>query len=142
MFQETSSAFSPQHIHPILVNFTAALVPISVFSDIVGRFFKKQSLRDVGFWALIYAAAITPLTAAAGLWWRKTLAEAPLPQATIRAHQGLGVTLVILFIVLAIWRWRIFKRNAEVGIPYFVLAIIAVIALIVQGTLGGDMAFG
>jgi len=28
---------SPEHIHPILVNFTASLVPASVFSDVLGR---------------------------------------------------------------------------------------------------------
>lgn len=26
------------NLHPVLVNFTAALVPVSVFSDLAGRF--------------------------------------------------------------------------------------------------------
>jgi hypothetical protein len=33
-------------VHPILVNFTAALIPVSVVSDILGRALARQTLRD------------------------------------------------------------------------------------------------
>ncbi|HUZ07075.1 MAG TPA: hypothetical protein VMV89_06255, partial [Candidatus Paceibacterota bacterium] len=36
-------------LHPILVNFTAALVPVSVASDFIGRFCKAESLRSTGW---------------------------------------------------------------------------------------------
>ena len=36
-------------LHPILVNFTTALVPVSVASDLLGRFFKVESLRNTGW---------------------------------------------------------------------------------------------
>ena len=43
---ETLHQFVGAHkIHPILVNFTAALIPVSVGSDIVARVFDKQTLR-------------------------------------------------------------------------------------------------
>jgi hypothetical protein len=32
-------------VHPILVNFTAALIPVSVVSDILGRILAKETLR-------------------------------------------------------------------------------------------------
>src|SRR4051812_9647620 len=57
---------SAYKLHPILVNFTAALVPVSVGSDILGRIFGKQTLRDTGWWTCCFAAVITPFTAIAG----------------------------------------------------------------------------
>jgi hypothetical protein len=47
---ETLKQFvSDHHIHPILVNFTAALVPISLGSDILGHAFHGESLRSTDF---------------------------------------------------------------------------------------------
>jgi len=59
---------SPQQFHPILVNFTAALLPLSFLSDVLGRMLRRQSLHNAGWWLLLYAVLITPLTVAAG-WW-------------------------------------------------------------------------
>ena len=57
-------------LHPILVNFTAALIPVSVASDIIGRFLKNESLRSTAWWTLFYATLITPFTAITGwLFW-------------------------------------------------------------------------
>jgi uncharacterized membrane protein len=134
-------SFSPDHIHPILVNFSAALVPTSVASDIAGRAIKKQSLHDAAFWTLILAAAITPFTALAGLWWKKSVAAA-LPPSTLITHQWLGISLALLFLILAIWRWSIQKRDTVPGNPYLVFALAVVLALIYQGGLGGEMVFG
>src|SRR3954462_9761807 len=134
-------ALSPEHLHPILVNFTAALVPASLASDMAGRLFNRQSLHNAAWWMLVYAAAITPCTAAAGLMWRRAVGDA-LPQEMIRRHQALGVTLVVLLVVLATWRWRIFKRDAPPSFLYLGFAVIVVLALVYQGTIGGEMAFG
>jgi uncharacterized membrane protein len=132
---------SPEHLHPILVNFTAALVPASLASDVAGRAFNKQSLHNAAWWMLVYAAAITPFTATAGLMWRRAVGDA-LPQEMIRRHQALGITLVVLLAVLATWRWRIFKRDLTPSIYYLGFAVIVVLALVYQGTLGGELAFG
>lgn len=56
----------PVPLHPILVNFTAALVPASLLSDVLGRVLKRDTLLHAGWWMLLYAAAVTPLTALAG----------------------------------------------------------------------------
>lgn len=49
-------------LHPILVNFTAALVPIPVGSDLAARFFKNESIRNAAWWTLYYTVEITPFT--------------------------------------------------------------------------------
>jgi uncharacterized membrane protein len=132
---------APEHIHPILVNFTAALVPASVGSDILGRLTRRPSLRTAAWWMLLYGTAITPLTALAGLWWKKE-AGPMLPPDLLLRHEWLGIGLAVLFLVLAVWRWRIYRKGGWPGIAYLLLGLVAVGALIEQGMLGGAMLFG
>jgi plastocyanin len=60
---------SPQELHPILVNFTAALLPLALLSDLLGLWLKRPSRHSAAAWKVLYAAIITPLTGAAGWWW-------------------------------------------------------------------------
>lgn len=128
-------------LHPILVNFTAALVPASFVSDLLGRLLRKQSLTSAGWWMLLYAAVITPFTVIAGWLWRREMEGMDMPKMTI--HQWLGTALVAVFLFLVIWRWRIHRRPD--GAPsgrYLTCATVVVAALVFQGHLGGKMSFG
>lgn len=82
-----------------------------------------------------YAAIIAPFTAAAGWWWKSTSAGA-LPASVIAVHQWLGTSLAVIFILLAIWRWRPQYRNATPSVVYLVITAIVVLALIYQGKPG------
>jgi len=134
----------PQEFHPILVNFTAALLPLALLSDLIGRILRRKSLHAAAAWMVLYAAAITPLTAAAGWWWKTQFMHTPgsLPANLILVHQWLGSTFVLVLIVLAIWRWRIQKRDESPGLLYLAIAAISTLALMYQGSLGGSMVFG
>ncbi|MGE5109563.1 MAG: DUF2231 domain-containing protein [Acidobacteriaceae bacterium] len=132
---------SPEEFHPILVNFTAALLPLALLSDVLGRVFRRASLHNAGWWMTLYAAVITPLTAAAGWWW-KHAAGPDLPANLIIVHQWLGTTIAVLFIVLVCWRWMIKKRGNIPGLAYLVTELVVVLALVYQGSLGGKMLFG
>jgi len=132
---------TPEEFHPILVNFTAALLPLALLSDILGLTFRRQSFHNAAWWMSLYAAVITPFTAAAGWWWRRAQGSA-LPAKLIAVHQWLGTAAVVLLVALAIWRWSIHKRDAAPSFPYLMLAAIAVLALVYQGSLGGRMVFG
>ncbi len=132
---------SPEEIHPILVNFTAALLPLAFLSDVLGRLFRRDSLHNAASWMTLYAAIITPLTVAAGWWW-KHAQGADLPSRLITVHQWLGTFAALFFIVLAGWRWRIKQRGVSPGMAYLVTAFVAVLALVYQGSLGGRMLFG
>ena len=65
-----------------------------------------------------------------------------MPADLITVHQWLGTSLVLVFAVLAVWRWRIHKRNEVPTMAYLLFTGIIVLALIYQGSLGGAMAFG
>jgi uncharacterized membrane protein/plastocyanin len=131
----------PEQIHPILVNFTAALLPLAFLSDVLGKLFRRQSLHNAAWWMVLYAALITPLTAIAGWWWKSKLGN-DLPANLIRVHEWLGTAAVVLFVALALWRWNIQRRGVAPPIAYLAFAGIAVLALVYQGSLGGAMLFG
>lgn len=129
-------------LHPILVNFTAALIPVSLLSDLLGRILKRPSLTAAGWWTLLYAAVITPFTALAGWWWFRQMADMDHPQMAI--HKWLGTGLAVAFLALLWWRWRIRRRQGDgaPSWPYLIGTAILFLALVLQGHLGGTMSFG
>jgi uncharacterized membrane protein len=133
--------FSPEHVHPILVNFTAALIPASVGSDVAGRLLRKASLHTAAWWILVYAAAITPLTALAGWWWKQRVGDTLSPELILQ-HERLGFVLVFAFVALAIWRHVAYRKQEAPGMPYLLFGGVLVVVLVMQGTLGGAMLFG
>jgi len=132
---------TPDHIHPMLVNFTSSLVPASIASDAAGRIFRKASLHAAAWWMLIYATVLTPLTSLAGLWWKQKLHDT-LPKDQITEHLWLGIGLTVAFIVLLLWRRASYRKSEAPGLAYFVFGVLTIIALLIQGALGGNMVFG
>lgn len=143
--KEVSLRFSlpkrPDEIHPILVNFTAALLPLAFLSDLLGRLFRRQGLQAAGLWIMFNEAAITPLTVLAGWWWKSTEAN-QLPPKLITVHEWLGTVAAVLFIFLSAWRWRLHRRGHPPTWTYLLVVGFAVLALTYQGSLGGAMVFG
>jgi uncharacterized membrane protein len=133
-------AHGPPPLHPILVNFTAALLPASVVSDVLGRWRRKPSLTAAGWWMLCYAAIVTPFTALAGWMWLRQMSDMDVQPMTI--HKWLGTGLIVVFTALAFWRWRIHRRaNEPPSALYLMCAAVVVVLLTVQGHLGGKMSF-
>lgn len=132
---------SPKEFHPILVNFTAALLPLAFLSDLLGLWWKRASLHNAAAWMVLYEAIITPATAGVGWWW-KSQSRGMLPANVVAVHEWLGTSLAIIFILLAIWRWRMQKRTGTPNLIYMAVAGLVTLALIYQGSLGGLMVFG
>ena len=131
---------TPPPLHPVLVNFTAALIPASFVSDFLGRVLRKDSLRAAGFWTFLYATILTPFTALAGWLWLNDAGD--MGHAEMVAHQWVGTALPVLMLPLLFWRWKLHRANATPGIAYLVASALLVAALTIQGHLGGMMSFG
>lgn len=126
-------------LHPFLVNFTAALIPLSVLSDWLGRFLKNDSLNAAAWWMMVYAAVVTPFTAAAGWWWR-IQGNHPV-DGTMWWHQWLGTSMAVVAVGLVLWRWRVRRAGQTPGMGYLTAGTIAVAVLVVQADLGAQMSF-
>ena len=125
-------------IHPILVNFTAALIPVSVGSDLLAWYRKDESLRSTGWWTLFYGTLITPLTAITGwLFWAKD----DNGTMGMEVHKWLGTGLAVLLVGLLWWRWRLHREKRWVSVGYASVAIVFAVLLMVQGHLGGVKVF-
>jgi uncharacterized membrane protein len=138
MFSALKDFVNATKLHPVLVNFTAALVPVSVFSDFAGRVIKSEALRHTAWWTLFYATAITPFTAITGwLFWMPDDNGA----SGMTIHKWLGTGLAALLCVLFAWRLNLHRRQQWPTTAYFVAGIIFVAALAYQGHLGGQQVF-
>ena len=139
-----SSLFSWGHVHPVLVHFTTALLPVSFVSDVAGRFTDRYSLTPAAWWMLLYGAIATPLTALAGWMWAADIEKLSGGSvgSTMTVHRWLGISLVLGFLFMAIWRGRIFILARKPGIIYFAAAAVVIAALMYQGYLGGNMTLG
>jgi uncharacterized membrane protein len=125
-------------LHPILVNFTAALVPVSVVSDLIGRVRKNEPLRHTAWWTLLFATFITPLTAISGwLFWM----DDDNSVTGMAIHKWLGTGLAVLLFALFAWRLKLHQQNRWATIPYLIAGAIFIAALVVQGHLGGHQVF-
>ena len=129
--------------YPILVNFTAALVPASFLADLLGRLFRRDSLCHAGFWMLMLAGVLTPFTVYAGWDWKNDLIAAG---ETIRGemiwHQWLGFSLAPALLLVGLWRLFLHLRQPRPTFPYLGAMLLVVAALVVQAHLGGRMTFG
>lgn len=126
--------------HPILVNFTAALIPAAIVSDWLGRLLKKESLAAAGWWMILYAALLTPFTAYAGWDWMHDMGD--MDHWQLAYHEYLGFALATATVGLAIWRGVLQRRTGKASWLYLVAATVILAALVVQGDLGGQMTFG
>lgn len=127
-------------LHPILVNFTAALIPLSFTSDALAKILRRDSLTATGWWMLFYAALITPATAATGWWWYHQMQD--MDHWEMAYHFWLGFSLVGVVIGVLLWRMRSYRRTQAPSWTYLLVASVVVAATVVQGHLGGMMSFG
>jgi len=135
-FWESIKTFPP--LHPMLVNFTAALVPISILSDVLGSLFRSEPLRAAGWLTLVYAAIVTPFTALAGWFWFWDMGHVA-PQLVV--HKWLGTAFAGLVVLLAIWRTLLHRRGRAPDAAYILVACVLLAGLIFQGHLGATMSF-
>jgi len=127
-------------LHPLLVHFPVALLPVSVGCDVLGRLASRPSLSHAAWWTLLFATIASPLTAASGWSWLNDMDG--MSGTTIAVHKWLGTALPVLLIALTIWRYRLHAKVLAAPVVYLAVASVVLLAMIVQGHLGATMTFG
>ncbi len=122
------------YLHPVLVNFVAAGVPVSLAFDFASRIFKRESFRAVGAWNMVVAALFVPWVVFFGwLYWGSNDGN-----KLMAIHFWMGNSLAIVIISLAIWRWRMYAKSKPASALYLIFTSVTLAALAVQGHIGGS----
>ena len=129
-------------LHPAFVHFPIALVVFSFITDVLGRLFKRPSLRSAAFWCLLGALVFGAITAATG-YYDMTRTRAVLGETFryVDFHQDVGWVLVGCVLVLTAWRWWIARGDRSPGVVYLVVALLVMGLTLFQGWYGGEMVY-
>src|SRR5205814_10496238 len=88
-------------LHPAFVHFPIALMVFSFLTDLLGRLFKKPSLRATGAWCLVGVLLFAAITAATGYYdIRRTKSVLGDTFRYVDVHMDVGWILVGAVVVL------------------------------------------
>jgi uncharacterized membrane protein len=132
-------------LHPVFVHFPIALFAVALGADVFGRMRPSAETRALGYWCLVGAVLGAASAVAAGVldMYRADLAEAT--HRFVHLHRDIGIVLLGVLGVLAVWRWRIWRRTGSadrVGWPYLFSAAAVFALVLFQGWFGGQLVYG
>lgn len=129
-------------LHAALNDFPAALLLASVLFDLLGAVNKRESLKAAGFWTLIAGVIGTAAAVLAGNMAEDVVEHDDAAHAIMETHQTLGIIVLVLFALLALW--RIVRRGVlsekEQTIA-LTAGVIGVAILVYTAKLGGALVF-
>lgn len=129
-------------VHPAVVHYPIALVPVSVVADLLARVTGSASLRATGWWALLGAAVGAALTLVAGLADMSRVEIEDAAHERIHTHMKVGFVLFTLIAGLTVWRWLIYDEpRSGPGWGYLAAAAVVLALTIFQGWLGGELIY-
>jgi len=134
-----STIFLAKHAqHIVVVHFPIALLVTSVLFDLLARWTGRGTLASAAVWNLYGAAVTAPVAAITGvLAWRLLLEGARLKGALL-LHLCAGVIVLLLIGGMAWFRLRRGEAGERpLSVGYFVVGVLAVVAVAVAGHLGG-----
>jgi uncharacterized membrane protein len=94
-----------ENLHPVLVHFPIALLSLFFVFDLAGSLARKADWRRAAGWFLYAGALFSGFTVAAGLIAAASVAHGGDVHAIMENHQRLGISVLLLAVVLAVWRW-------------------------------------
>src|SRR5581483_7534005 len=95
-----------QEVHPAMVHFPIALLPLAIGADILGRLSGRRSLREMGRRVMPVAAAGAAASAITGLLAQKRVQADGRARDILATHRTLNIAVAGAATALATWRWR------------------------------------
>ena len=126
-----------QEVHPSIVHFPIAAIPIAVGADLLGRVTGNEALMETGRMLMPVAAASAAISAATGLIAQEEVKAEGRAHDLLVTHRNLNLSLTALTTALATWRWT--RDRATPG--YLALALAGIGAMGYSAYLGGKMVY-
>ncbi len=124
-------------VHPALVHFPIALLPLTVAADAAGSITRDHRLSWLGRWGMVASAASAAIAGIAGLIAQEEVSVDGPSMDTLITHRNLNLAVVALTSALAVR--RLGQRRA--GAAYLVTAGAALGGLLYRGYLGGKVVY-
>ncbi len=128
-----------RHIHPLMTDFPAAFLPVSVVLNFISQ--RWTNLRQVAWVTMLIGTGGAIVAFITGDATAEAL-SAPV-QALVQPHQILAISTTVFFVGLTVWQWRAHRNNKKVmGTKLFlILSVVGLILLVITGMYGGSLVY-
>ena len=126
-----------QELHPSLVHFPIALMPVAIGADLLARVTGSRRLAEMGRVLMPVAAASAAVSAAAGLVAAVEVNAQGKAGDLLVTHRNLNMSLTAVSALMAAWRWG----EDEPSAGYLALGLAGLGALSYSAYLGGKMVY-
>ncbi len=124
-------------VHPAIVHFPIALLPVAIGADLLGRLTGSQTLKDIGRIAMPIAAAGAAASAVTGLLAQEEVVAEGEAHDLLVTHRNMNLSLVGVVAAMATWRWS--RKEASAG--YLALGAAGLGAVSYSAYLGSKMVY-
>lgn len=124
-------------VHPALVHFPLALLPLSIGADLLGRITGNEALSDIGRRTMPIAAASGLVAGVAGLMAQSEVNVEGKALETLQTHRTLNIGLVGVAAAMAAYR----ARAKKPGLGYLLAGLAGLAVLDYSAYLGGSLVY-
>lgn len=126
-----------QELHPSLVHFPLALLPVTLAADVAARLTGNERLSWLGRWGMVASAASAAISGIAGLIAQEEVNVEGASLDTLITHRNLNLAVVGLTSGLAARRLGVERPGAG----YLAAGVATLAALVYSGYLGGEVVY-
>lgn len=126
-----------QEIHPSVVHFPIAVLPIAIGADLLGKLTGSRSLSEVGRVLMPVAAVGAAVSAATGLIAQQEVNATGTAADILVTHRNINASLTVITALMAARRWS----QDEPSNAYLALGLAGLGALSYSAYLGGKMVY-
>lgn len=130
-------AIKLHELHPSLIHYPLALLPISIGADLLGRVTGSEELLDLGRRTMPLAAATGLIAGVAGLMAQTEVKAEGAAMDRLKTHRTLNLGVVAIAGAMAMKRARSDKPSAA----YLGLGLAGLAVMAYSAYLGGEMVY-